>query len=199
MMAEPPPPDRLADAPDPPSMEVNNAFFLALEQIVKELEDARTELTQLHAMLRCLADALKYADDDDSVINSDVAIVVARLLNDVVTDLELTKNQIPTSKEMAPFRHGRIRQRSRSMSTDASPLLASQTALTHRARKVLSEQLQNIFAVYGLLATLEKAISNHSYGDSDLIAFADCARAGKIILDHVTDALDSLKVQLPEE
>lgn len=90
-----------ADAPDPPGIEVNGAFFVTLEKVAKELEAARTELMQLHAMLRCLADVLKYADDDDSVMHSDVAIVVARLLNDVVTDLEVTKNQIPTNKEMA--------------------------------------------------------------------------------------------------
>lgn len=100
-MAEPPPSDRLADTPDPPGIEVSDAFFLALEKIAKELEDARTELMQLHGMLRCLADVLKYADDDDSVMHSDVATVVARLLNDVVTNLEVTKSQIPTNKEMA--------------------------------------------------------------------------------------------------
>lgn len=81
------------------------------------------------------------------------------------------------------------------MNTDTSPSLASQTALTPKARRILDEQLQNIFAVYGLLITLEKAISHQSYGDNDLLAFADCARAGKIILDNVTDALDNLKVQ----
>lgn len=100
-MTEPPPPDRPADAPDPPGIEVNDAFFLALRKIAKELEHARTELMQVHGMLRCLADVLKYADDDDSVMHSDVAIVAARLLNDVVTNLELTKSQIPTNKEMA--------------------------------------------------------------------------------------------------
>ena len=85
------------------------------------------------------------------------------------------------------------------MSTATSTSLASQTVLTPKARKILDEQLQNIFAVYGLLITLEKAISHQSYGDNDLLAFADCARAGKIILDNVTDALDNLKVQFPEE
>lgn len=85
------------------------------------------------------------------------------------------------------------------MSTDAPPSLASQTVLTSKARRILDEQLQHIFAVYGLLITLEKAISNQRHDDSDLLAFADCARAGQIILDDVTVALDNLKVQFPEE
>lgn len=82
------------------------------------------------------------------------------------------------------------------MSTGASP---SKTVLTAKVRKVLDEQLQNIFAVYGLLSTLEKAISKQPYDDNDLLAFADCARAGKIVLDNVTDALDNLKVQFPKD
>ncbi|HEY0682977.1 MAG TPA: hypothetical protein VGD45_11655 [Steroidobacter sp.] len=85
------------------------------------------------------------------------------------------------------------------MSTDTPPSLASQTVLTLKARKILDEQLQNIFAVYGLLITLEKAISHQPYGDNELLAFADFARAGKIILDDVTVALDNLKVQFAEE
>jgi hypothetical protein len=48
----------------------------------------RTELMQIHAMLRCLTDVLLYADDDDSVMHSDVAKVCARLLDESITRLE---------------------------------------------------------------------------------------------------------------
>ena len=48
----------------------------------------RTELMQIEAMLRCLKDVLLYADDDDSVMHSDVAQVCARLLNDSITRLD---------------------------------------------------------------------------------------------------------------
>ena len=48
----------------------------------------RTELMQIHGMLRCLTDVLLYADDDDSVMHSDVACVCARLLNECITRLD---------------------------------------------------------------------------------------------------------------
>lgn len=48
----------------------------------------RTELMQIHGMLRCLTDVLLYADDDDSVQHSDVACVCARLLNECITRLD---------------------------------------------------------------------------------------------------------------
>lgn len=98
---ESPPPDPLVDVPEPPGIEVTDAFFCALQKVAKELEDARTELMQLHGMIRCLHDVLLYADDDDSPMHADVAHVIARLLNDVITTLELTKNQLPTNAELA--------------------------------------------------------------------------------------------------
>lgn len=48
----------------------------------------RTELMQIEAMLRCLKDVLQYADDDDSIMHSDVAHVCARLLKDSITRLD---------------------------------------------------------------------------------------------------------------
>lgn len=48
----------------------------------------RTELMQIHAMVRCLNDVLLYADDDDSPMHADVADVVARLLDDSIVRLE---------------------------------------------------------------------------------------------------------------
>ena len=58
---------------------------LALHEAVQA---ERTELMQIHGMLRCLTDVLLYADDDDSVMHSDVACVCARLLNECVTRLD---------------------------------------------------------------------------------------------------------------
>lgn len=91
----------LADVPELPGIEINGTFFRVLEKVSTEMEHARTELMQLHGMLRCLYEVLLYADDDDHLMHADVAQVVARLLNDVVTGLELTRNQIPTDMEMA--------------------------------------------------------------------------------------------------
>ena len=56
-----------------------------LHEVVKE---QRTELMQIHGMLRCLKEVLLYADDDDSVMHSDVAFVCARLLNECITRLD---------------------------------------------------------------------------------------------------------------
>lgn len=52
------------------------------------IEHERAELMQIHAMVRCLNDVLLYADDDDSPMHADVALVIARLLNDSVGRLE---------------------------------------------------------------------------------------------------------------
>ncbi|MBL8269155.1 hypothetical protein [Steroidobacter sp.] len=59
---------------------------LPLHEVVQA---ERTELMQIHGMLRCLTDVLLYADDDDSVMHSDVACVCARLLNECITRLEV--------------------------------------------------------------------------------------------------------------
>lgn len=95
------PSDPLADAPDPLGIEVNEAFFLAIQGIATKLENVRTELNQIQAMSRCLQDVLLYSDDDDGAQHADVAHVIARLINEVVTNLELIKNELPTNKEMA--------------------------------------------------------------------------------------------------
>lgn len=94
-------PDPLADTPEPPGIEVNDVFFKAIERVATKLENVRTELNQIQAMSRCLQDVLLYSDDDDGVQHADVAHVIARLLNDVATDLELIKNELPTNAELA--------------------------------------------------------------------------------------------------
>jgi len=53
------------------------------------IEHERTELMQVHAMVRCLNDVLLYADDDDSSMHADVALLIARLLNESVGRLEI--------------------------------------------------------------------------------------------------------------
>lgn len=95
------PSDPLADVPEPPGLEVDEAYFKAIEGVATKLENIRTELNQIQAMSRCLEDVLLHSDDDDAVQHADVAHVIARLLNDVVTDLELIKKELPTNKEMA--------------------------------------------------------------------------------------------------
>ena len=52
------------------------------------IDHERGELTQIHAMVRCLNDVLLYADDDDSPMHADVAYVIARLLNESVVRLD---------------------------------------------------------------------------------------------------------------
>jgi hypothetical protein len=52
------------------------------------IEHERVELMQVHAMVRCLNDVLLYADDDDSPMHADVALVIARLLNESVGRLD---------------------------------------------------------------------------------------------------------------
>ncbi|MDY6945318.1 MAG: hypothetical protein SXG53_06340 [Pseudomonadota bacterium] len=45
-------------------------------------------------MARILNDVLLYSDDDDSAMHADVALVVARLLDESVTRLELVRRRV---------------------------------------------------------------------------------------------------------
>jgi hypothetical protein len=56
--------------------------------ISEAIERERSELMQVHAMLKCLYEVLLYADDDDSVMHADVANVCARLLSECVVRLD---------------------------------------------------------------------------------------------------------------
>jgi len=58
------------------------------------IEQERIELMQVHAMARCLNDVLLYADDDDSPMHADVALVIARLLNECVGRLEKVRTRV---------------------------------------------------------------------------------------------------------
>ncbi len=65
------------------------------------IEHERTELMQIHAMVRCLNDVLLYADDDDSSLHADVALVIARLLNDCVGRLEKVRARVMELEQAA--------------------------------------------------------------------------------------------------
>lgn len=101
-----PPPDPIVDVPDPPadpSADVPEPSPVVeprpLPPIPDQIEEQRTEVLTVQAMARCLAEVLQYADDDDSVYHSDVAQVIARLLDDVAVNLELIKHQIPSNDD----------------------------------------------------------------------------------------------------
>lgn len=65
------------------------------------IEHERTELMQVHAMVRCLNDVLLYADDDDSSMHADVALVIARLLNESVVRLEAVRVRVAELEQAA--------------------------------------------------------------------------------------------------
>lgn len=96
-----PPIDPLADVPEPPGVEVNDAFLKVLTDLYRGIERERRELAQIYGMAFCLTDVLKYSDDDDGQMHSDVASVIYRPLKDVVTNLELIKLSIPLTQEDA--------------------------------------------------------------------------------------------------
>lgn len=62
--------------------------------LADRIEHERTELMQIHAMVRCLNDVLLYADDDDSPMHADVAYVVARLLDDSIARLDVVRVRV---------------------------------------------------------------------------------------------------------
>ncbi|WP_116809475.1 hypothetical protein [Steroidobacter cummioxidans] len=65
------------------------------------IEHERSELMQIHAMVRCLNDVLLYADDDDSSLHADVALVIARLLNECVGRLEKVRARVAELERVA--------------------------------------------------------------------------------------------------
>jgi hypothetical protein len=73
------------------------------------IEHERAELMQVHAMVRCLNDVLLYADDDDSPMHADVALVIARLLNDSIARLEAVRVRV-TELEQAAAAPNQVRE-----------------------------------------------------------------------------------------
>jgi len=55
------------------------------------VENVRTLLLQVRAMLHCLSEVLLYADDDDSVLHAEVAQAAAGWINDAAMELDLAK------------------------------------------------------------------------------------------------------------
>jgi len=70
------------------------------------IENERSELMQIQAMLKCLYEVLLYADDDDSVMHADVANVCARLISECVARLDavrlLTLRTTPDDEDPVP-------------------------------------------------------------------------------------------------
>jgi len=58
---------------------------LTLEGVI---ENERTLLLQVRAMLHCLYEVLLYADDDDSIMHAEVAHTAARLIDDSCVRLD---------------------------------------------------------------------------------------------------------------
>lgn len=67
----------------------------------KQLDHQRTELMAVHGVLVCLTDVLLYSDDDNAAMHADVSRFCGRLVNDVVVDLEIIRNQLPMASEDA--------------------------------------------------------------------------------------------------
>jgi hypothetical protein len=57
----------------------------SLEELI---EAERANLMQVHAMAKCLYEVLLYSDDDDGTLHADVAQVIARLIDESVSQLE---------------------------------------------------------------------------------------------------------------
>ena len=64
---------------------VTHAPALTLEQVI---ENERTLLLQIRAMLHCLYEVLLYADDDDTVMHADVAHTATRLISESCARLD---------------------------------------------------------------------------------------------------------------
>ena len=65
------------------------------------IEHERSELTQIHAMVKGLNDVLLYADDDDSPMHADVAYVIARLLDESLARLEAVRVRVAQLEKAA--------------------------------------------------------------------------------------------------
>src|SRR5688500_2566953 len=74
------------------------------------IEHERIELMQAHAMVRCLNDVLLYSDDDDSSMHADVALVIARLLNESVGRLEMVRVRVAELEQAAVAPPNQVRE-----------------------------------------------------------------------------------------
>ncbi|GFE90220.1 hypothetical protein [Steroidobacter agaridevorans] len=74
------------------------------------IEHERIELMQVHAMVRCLNDVLLYSDDDDSSMHADVALVIARLVNESVGRLEKVRARVAELEQAAVAPPNQVRE-----------------------------------------------------------------------------------------
>jgi hypothetical protein len=68
-----------------PAADTPQGAPLTLEQAI---ENERTMLLQIRAMLHCLYEVLRYAEDDDTIMHADVAHTAARLINESCARLD---------------------------------------------------------------------------------------------------------------
>jgi hypothetical protein len=69
----------------PPAANAPPTPPLTLEEVI---ENERTMLLQIRAMLHCLYEVLLYADDDDTIMHAEVAQTAARLIDDSCVRLD---------------------------------------------------------------------------------------------------------------
>jgi hypothetical protein len=66
------------------------------------IDHERGELMQVHAMARCLNDVLLYADDADSPMHADVALIIARLLIESAQRLDAVRMRVAQLEQSVP-------------------------------------------------------------------------------------------------
>jgi hypothetical protein len=66
------------------------------------IDHERAELVQVHAMARCLNGVLLYADDADSPMHADVALIIARLLIESVERLDAVRMRVAQLEQTVP-------------------------------------------------------------------------------------------------
>ena len=98
----------------PPATDTSPPPPLTLEQAI---ENERTMLLQIRAMLHCLYEVLLYAQDDDTIMHADVANTAARLINESCERLD--------SVNLQPLIDA-LRKSSSAMPRDDEPDLADQ-------------------------------------------------------------------------
>jgi len=82
--------DRPKGSAAPPSATIPVANTAPTPPLTLEdaIENERTLLLQVRAMLHCLYEVLLYADDDDSIMHAEIAHTAARLIDDSCVRLD---------------------------------------------------------------------------------------------------------------
>jgi hypothetical protein len=61
------------------------------DAVAEAIDTERAKLLQAHAVLKCLQQVLEHAEDDDAQYCADSAEMIARVIDDVVAQLDLTR------------------------------------------------------------------------------------------------------------